>query len=236
VTGYRIDELNPWGGYRIVRERHAHAWSEVHLAGVGWLTVDPSPISGESLAAAERTPLWAGLSDYARVWLAAWGAELALGLLVLGLAAVQVRRIVRGRSASRARAHVAASAPPEGLRRLLEHLARAGFERGASESIEHLARRIAGRGGAAPGSPGAGSVPEEAHRYLLRYAALRYGDHGDRAGLRAEVDAWLAGPASQAVGGSSARPSARPSTPSATQSSAADAFSSKDSALKNIAD
>ena len=28
VTGYRIAERNPFGDYAIVRERHAHAWTE----------------------------------------------------------------------------------------------------------------------------------------------------------------------------------------------------------------
>jgi transglutaminase-like putative cysteine protease len=42
VTGYQGGERNPVGGYWIVRQRDAHAWSEVWLAGAGWVRVDPT--------------------------------------------------------------------------------------------------------------------------------------------------------------------------------------------------
>ena len=42
VTGYQGGELNPLGDYLIVRQRDAHAWSEVWLAERGWVRVDPT--------------------------------------------------------------------------------------------------------------------------------------------------------------------------------------------------
>jgi transglutaminase-like putative cysteine protease len=42
VGGYQGGEWNPIGGYLIVRQSHAHAWSEVWLAGRGWVRVDPT--------------------------------------------------------------------------------------------------------------------------------------------------------------------------------------------------
>jgi transglutaminase-like putative cysteine protease len=42
VTGYQGGELNPIGNYLIVRQRDAHAWSEVWLDGHGWTRVDPT--------------------------------------------------------------------------------------------------------------------------------------------------------------------------------------------------
>lgn len=42
VTGYQGGELNPLGGYWIVRQRDAHAWAEVWLPGEGWVRVDPT--------------------------------------------------------------------------------------------------------------------------------------------------------------------------------------------------
>jgi hypothetical protein len=42
VTGYLGGELNPRGGYLIVRQSDAHAWSEVWLDGIGWQRVDPT--------------------------------------------------------------------------------------------------------------------------------------------------------------------------------------------------
>ena len=184
VTGYRIDEVNPWGGYAIVRERHAHAWSEVHVPGQGWLTVDPSPIAGTSIEASDRTPGFAGLVDYAGVLFADFGAEIVLVVLVVGLAGVQLRRIVVGRAAAPPLESTPGRGPPGHVARLLAYLAESGFERGAAESIEHLARRIAD----AAARDGSG-----ARHYLLRYAALRYGDRGDASRLRDDLEAWLAG-------------------------------------------
>lgn len=42
VTGYQGGEFNPLGGYLIVRQSDAHAWSEVWLDGRGWVRVDPT--------------------------------------------------------------------------------------------------------------------------------------------------------------------------------------------------
>jgi protein-glutamine gamma-glutamyltransferase len=42
VTGYQGGEFNPLGGYWIVRQSDAHAWSEVWLEGRGWVRVDPT--------------------------------------------------------------------------------------------------------------------------------------------------------------------------------------------------
>ncbi|SEI87213.1 Uncharacterized conserved protein, DUF58 family, contains vWF domain [Deinococcus reticulitermitis] len=42
VGGYQGGEINPNGDYLIVRQRDAHAWTEVWLAGQGWVRVDPT--------------------------------------------------------------------------------------------------------------------------------------------------------------------------------------------------
>jgi transglutaminase-like putative cysteine protease len=42
VAGYQGGDWNPVGGYLIVRQSHAHAWSEVWLPGRGWSRVDPT--------------------------------------------------------------------------------------------------------------------------------------------------------------------------------------------------
>jgi transglutaminase-like putative cysteine protease len=42
VTGYLGGEMNPVDGYFVVRQSDAHAWSEVWLAGEGWVRVDPT--------------------------------------------------------------------------------------------------------------------------------------------------------------------------------------------------
>jgi transglutaminase-like putative cysteine protease len=42
VTGYQGGELNPVDGYLTIRQYDAHAWSEVWIAGQGWLRIDPT--------------------------------------------------------------------------------------------------------------------------------------------------------------------------------------------------
>jgi protein-glutamine gamma-glutamyltransferase len=42
VTGYQGGERNPVDGYWILRQSDAHAWTEVWLAGRGWVRVDPT--------------------------------------------------------------------------------------------------------------------------------------------------------------------------------------------------
>lgn len=44
VGGYLGGEQNPDGGYLIVRQQDAHAWTEVWLAGQGWVRVDPTAV------------------------------------------------------------------------------------------------------------------------------------------------------------------------------------------------
>jgi transglutaminase-like putative cysteine protease len=42
VTGYQGGELNPVGNYFVIRQRDAHAWTEVWLDGRGWVRADPT--------------------------------------------------------------------------------------------------------------------------------------------------------------------------------------------------
>ncbi len=44
VTGYLGGEWNPVGGYYIVRQSEAHAWTEVWLDGQGWTRIDPTAV------------------------------------------------------------------------------------------------------------------------------------------------------------------------------------------------
>jgi protein-glutamine gamma-glutamyltransferase len=44
VSGYQGGEVNPIGNYLIVRQRDAHAWTEVWLNEQGWIRIDPTSI------------------------------------------------------------------------------------------------------------------------------------------------------------------------------------------------
>jgi protein-glutamine gamma-glutamyltransferase len=106
VTGYQGADFNPVGGYHMVRQSDAHAWSEVWLAGRGWVRVDPtaavSPARLEygiagALPLAERSPLatrwvqparlaWDALHHGWQQWVLGYGPERQRGLLAaLGL-------------------------------------------------------------------------------------------------------------------------------------------------------
>ena len=45
VAGYQGGELNTVDGYFVVRQYDAHAWTEIWIAGRGWVRVDPTAIS-----------------------------------------------------------------------------------------------------------------------------------------------------------------------------------------------
>jgi len=44
ISGYQGGEYNPAGDYYIVRQKDAHAWTEVYLAGEGWQRFDPTAL------------------------------------------------------------------------------------------------------------------------------------------------------------------------------------------------
>jgi transglutaminase-like putative cysteine protease len=44
VTGYLGGEWNPVGGYLLVRQADAHAWTEVWFDGQGWTRIDPTAV------------------------------------------------------------------------------------------------------------------------------------------------------------------------------------------------
>lgn len=48
VTGFLTTEWNEYGNYYLVRQQDAHAWVEVYLAHSGWITLDPTPATGEN--------------------------------------------------------------------------------------------------------------------------------------------------------------------------------------------
>jgi transglutaminase-like putative cysteine protease len=75
VTGYQGGEFNPLGGYLIVRQSDAHAWSEIWVEGRGWLRVDPTAaVAPERIeqgligAMNETEPVPGRLRDASELW------------------------------------------------------------------------------------------------------------------------------------------------------------------------
>lgn len=49
VSGYLVNEYNEVGGYYVVRQSHAHTWTEVYCGKQGWVEFDATP-GGSSVA------------------------------------------------------------------------------------------------------------------------------------------------------------------------------------------
>lgn len=94
VTGYVPGELDRVTGTYVVRERDAHAWTEVWFPEVGWVPFDPT--AQVPLAGADRADPSIGR------WLMAHAVVLVLGAvavaLVVGPVAVLIRRARRRRA------------------------------------------------------------------------------------------------------------------------------------------
>lgn len=177
VGGYRVAEENPLGGYYLVRERNAHAWSEAFVPGRGWQTWDATPASGVPDNQPHRSPWLAALSDYAQVqagrawaWVLAQsplriGAPLTL-VVVLGLwVRWRQRRRLRGSDGGPVERHL----PLPAFAVLEAALGARGLARPAHEPLEVYAERLRGADGSL------GPRGEEAAALITRYAALRYG-------------------------------------------------------------
>lgn len=59
VTGFLATEWNEYGHYYVVRQQDAHAWVEMHLPHSGWITMDPTPPSIDSVGGG--SPAWHAL-------------------------------------------------------------------------------------------------------------------------------------------------------------------------------
>ncbi len=77
VIGYQGAELNTFGSYLLVRDKYAHAWTEVYLPESGWMRVDPT----SSVAPARLTEglFWESQNQAAKKsWTGQWLSSLLL--------------------------------------------------------------------------------------------------------------------------------------------------------------
>jgi transglutaminase-like putative cysteine protease len=132
ATGFVPGEKDGLSGRFVVRERDAHAWTEIYFPGVGWQGFDPTasvPLAGE----APRAGSW--LED-ARRHATQFAVVLAL-LVALVTAVPRLRAGVRHRLARRASWAIHAQDRIERVGR------RAGHPRRPSETPREYARRLA---------------------------------------------------------------------------------------------
>ena len=203
AVGYVPEGRDPVTQRFLVRERDAHAWTEVWFAGVGWVPFDPT--AGVTLAGDTPESFGSQLSRY--------GSWVLLGLaLVLGLwsalvdgATALVRAIVRlGRarpSGRRSRRRGPVSWPAE-TELALERLGRRwGRDRGPAETTTSYARAL----GVHVGDDRLGAVGELVDR--ARFAAQPPGDE-ERAAVAAVLETVDASAATSSPG-EPVRPTAR---------------------------
>ena len=79
VMGYQGGELNALGGYYIVRQSDAHAWTEVWLEDEGWIRVDAvEAVAPERVAFGIDGVGGGGATAAAAAWRARWSRPIAL--------------------------------------------------------------------------------------------------------------------------------------------------------------
>lgn len=79
VTGYYASEKNKETGKYMIREKDAHAFVEVYIAGYGWMSFDPTPNSNIEEAKEENIP---GMSLPAYIRLIAIGSGIVTIILL----------------------------------------------------------------------------------------------------------------------------------------------------------
>ncbi len=194
VSGYRVQERNPFGDYYIVREWDAHSWIEAWIPGEGWRTYDPTPPAELFAGRSAESPILAGLADGIAAGLSGLGrrlAELTVGQIGLTLVAlvlfwfgVRLVRRLRGKSRKKRTVRIRYGEPLPAAIRLIDALARRGEPLRTGEPLEHYAARLAL-------SPRLGPAATDAAALLNQYAAWRYGKRGDEQGLTRRIDEWL---------------------------------------------
>ena len=186
VGGFRVFEHNGPGGYYVVRQRDAHAWAELYLDG-RWQTVDPTPpgvLPGEQLA---RSGWLRGQWDRVlRAMGRAWDrlAELSAAEIVIAMLAIGVLMLLlfwlrqrRSRGPARGEERPEVFLPLQLLERCLA--ARGGLSRPRHETLGAFSRQLV-----STGLPAAAGLVEACAR-------LRYGGHGDRDELDAQVERYV---------------------------------------------
>ena len=190
VGGFTVTEQNPLTGSWIVRQKNAHAWTEVWLDGK-WITLDAT--APTSLLTHKKAGWMTAFGDAlgywrARIWrwVKARSATELAGVAAVLLALWALIRLIRRRRHSEKRVLIGGfEAPSPALTELLTALIKRGEQWESTESLESLARRV--RTSEKIGDSGA-AVSEA----IMGYAALRYGGIGSAGAVDAQLQSAAA--------------------------------------------
>jgi transglutaminase-like putative cysteine protease len=152
VAGYRVVEHNGFGGYAVVRAKHAHAWAEAYVPGGSDPTRPAFEVFDATPAAPtleeSRTRSLAALLDYLWISIGALYDEAVASpersVPALGAVAL-VAFVVRALRNRRRRGRLVdddTDVPPPALLQFEARLAKDGFVRDGAETLESLAARL----------------------------------------------------------------------------------------------
>ena len=152
VAGYRVVEHNGFGGYAVVRAKHAHAWGEAYVPVASdptrsaFQVFDPTPPAPTLAESSDRTVaaffdyLWTSLVAFYDAAVATPERTVpALGGAALVAFAVRALRNRRRRGRP---VEDDVDAPPAAFVQFEARLAKEGFVRDRAETLESLAARL----------------------------------------------------------------------------------------------
>jgi hypothetical protein len=203
VKGYSVHEFSQLENRFVVRDRHAHAWTLVHLAGA-WYQIDTTPAAWASIEDA-AAPSWEFISDFlsfCRFKLMDWirqarrsSAIKYLWWLVIPVIFIPARRLFRRKQVLRADAEKSAqdtlypaSGSDSEFYLIEKALNKSGFVRHPSDTLQNWIGKLQNNRSATLWKKDLRSILDLHYRYRFDPKGI---NTTDRAALKSGTQAWL---------------------------------------------
>jgi hypothetical protein len=203
VKGYSVHEFSQLENRFVVRDRHAHAWTLVHLAGA-WYPFDTTPAAWASIEDA-AAPGWEFISDFlsfCRFKLMEWIRQARnsraikyVWWLAVPILYIPMRRIFGRKQVSRddagnplqETAHLLAGSDSE-FYMIEKALNKSGFVRHPSDTLQNWITKLQHNRSAISWIKGLRSILDLHYRYRFDPSGIK---KTERAALKSGVQAWL---------------------------------------------